>query len=109
MSHSSGVAGMKNFWQKAKLILAGMFLLYVVILIAINLQSYIDPGINVVFHRFDRPNTLIVLVLDSVISIAGWSIFLFLFHNLRQLRNSRKQNQLAKPAKPQPGEPPKAE
>jgi hypothetical protein len=80
---------MNTFWLRVRLGLLTAGVLYVLIFIALNHGARVDQDIHFLFFSIITPNVFVLLVLDSIASIIGWELFLFVFRAMLKIRHSR--------------------
>jgi hypothetical protein len=91
---------MNTAWQKflagLKLVLLVVLSIHIVLFIILNISAVVDTRISLIYKSFDRPNFLLVMLLTSVISIFGWSLFRASYKTIRQLSDSRTRSSVAR-------------
>jgi hypothetical protein len=84
---------MNSAWQKfldgLKLVLLVILAIHVVLFIILNIAAVVDTRLSLIYKSYDRPNFLLVMLLTSVISILGWSLFRASYKPIRQFSHSR--------------------
>jgi hypothetical protein len=80
-----GNGAMNNIWSKTKLALGIIVAIFAIVFVLLNWNAKADPGIHLVFKDYDRPSLLLVLLVDSVVSVIGWWLLKFVFKTLRSL------------------------
>jgi hypothetical protein len=89
---------MKTFWIRVRLVLLGALLLYVLIFLALNHSAKVDQDIHFLFFKITQPNIFVLLLIDSIASIVGWELFLFVFRAMMKIRGARAKESPATPA-----------
>lgn len=85
---------MNTTWLKIKMwtktVVFGAVAVYVIAFVLLNRNAEITPSLDFIFHKYDHPNVLVVLLLTGVISVIGWWLIRTVFKTLRQLREVRR-------------------
>lgn len=91
MSRESLRENVSNVWAWTKLVTGGLVLLYVALLLLFNRNAVIDPGLTLLFVRYDRPPAVWTLLLTAVLAVAAFWLFVAVYRTLRKLkdRNAR--------------------
>ena len=89
---------MNTTWLKIKMwtktVLFGAAAVYLIAFVLLNRNASIDPSLDFVFHKYDHPNILLVLLLTAVFSVFGWWLFRTAYKTLRQLREVKRRAHL---------------
>src|SRR4051794_32570535 len=89
---------MNTTWLKIKMwtktVVFGAIAIYVIAFVLLNRNAVIDPRLDFVFQKYDRPNMLLVLLLTAFFSVFGWWLFRTAYKTLRQLRDVKRRAQL---------------
>jgi uncharacterized integral membrane protein len=87
---------MGNLWIKirafTKIGVLAILTILMITFIVLNIGAVVEPRLSLVFVSYDRPNLLLVLLLTSIMSIAGWLLAGTVFRTVRQLREMREKN-----------------
>ncbi len=89
----------QSTWAKVKaytkLSVAGVVTLYVLIVLLVNWDSRVQPGINVLFVRFDAPRILTVLLVTAVGTLVLAFLTRLVYRTLRQIADFRRRSRSA--------------
>jgi hypothetical protein len=88
---------MGNLWEQIKFwtrtILSCALALCALLFIFFNYPAYVEPKINLLFRSYEQPSLLLVLFLDSVLSIFTWWLVTAVIRTVRQMRESKMRSQ----------------
>lgn len=88
---------MGNLWEQIKFwtrtILSCVLAICALLFLIFNFRAYVDPGIDLLFRFYDKPSLLLVLFLDSVLSIFTWWLVTAVIRTVRQMRESKMRSQ----------------
>jgi hypothetical protein len=80
---------MNSTWQKfldgLKLVLMVVLAVHVILFIILNISAVVDTRLSLIYKSYDRPNFLLVMLLTSVISILGFSLFRASYKAIRRM------------------------
>ena len=81
-----------KMWTKVSVF--GAVAIYLFAFVLLNRNAFISPALDFVFKKYESVNALLVLLLTSIFSICGWSLFRTIFKTLRQMRDVNRHAHL---------------
>lgn len=87
MSRESLRENVSNVWAWTKLVAGALVVLYVLLVLIFNRNAVIDPGLTLLFVRYDRPPAVWSLLLTAVLAVAGFWLFVAVYRTLRKMKD----------------------